>query len=269
MPPLGGQPVSAGVEAPLLDHQKRPQRQSDVTALGAPLAALTAFHVRHLFQAPMVLFDPPTGVDQAQTIPFVQLQVTRGPVRRRAVLGDDAKHFDEPVPFQMNHRATRGDVAGADGREPRLIRVQPPIGFQPREPRPPQRLQPLQVFQTAVPTVEQHALRRETTLLRHAQQIAEMVVLRLAVVGFVVNPIVTGEVSVTIGPQQGRQVDPLDDAVMFARPHVMNQVHLAGGGLGRARCRPAPAHRRCGEHPTAPRSTASRCRVPAGCNSRV
>lgn len=82
-----------------------------------------------------------------------------------------------------------------------------------------------------------------------------------------------GRGAVTIGPQQGRQVDPLDDAVMFARPHVMNQVHLAGVGLGRARCRPAPAHRRCGEHPTAPRSTASRCRVPtgatAGCRRRV
>ena len=75
--PLRGQPVDAGVEAPLFDDQKGPQRQPDVASLGNRLAALAAFHVRHLLPAAVILFDPPTGVGEPQPVEFVHFEVTR------------------------------------------------------------------------------------------------------------------------------------------------------------------------------------------------
>ena len=49
--------------------------------------------------------------------------------------------------------------------------------------------------------------------------------------GLVVDPVVAGDVAVAVGPQQGQQVDALDDAVVLARPVPADQVDLAGVGL--------------------------------------
>jgi hypothetical protein len=74
-------------------------------------------------------------------------------------------------------------------------------------------------------------LARPLNQLSKQTQRGEQVVLGQAVVGFVVEAVVTGDVAVAVSPQQGQQVDALDGAVVLARPVPADQAHLPGVGL--------------------------------------
>jgi len=126
----------------------------------------------------------------------------------------------------MDHRAGCGDVAFPDRSIARPVRVQPPVVLEPCQPPPPDRINPFEVHQAAVPAVKKHIFRLESALLGRVDQVPEMVVLRLAVIRLVIDPVITRQVALAIGPEQRQQVDPLDHSMMLARPHVMDKVHL-------------------------------------------
>ena len=58
-----------------------------------------------------------------------------------------------------------------------------------------------------------------------------MVILGFAV-GLAVEPEVTGDLAVAVGPEQRDQVDPADGLVVLARPMARDQSDVLGVGLG-------------------------------------
>ncbi len=50
----------------------------------------------------------------------------------------------------------------------------------------------------------------------------------MAPVGLVVHPVIARDVAVPVGPQQGNQVDPLNDRVVLAGPVPGNQLDGPG-----------------------------------------
>ena len=72
---------------------------------------LAALHPAALFQPPVIVLNCPGPLGQAQPRQPVHCQVVGRPVLSVPVSGDDPEDPDQPVTFQMDHRA-----AGLDRR---------------------------------------------------------------------------------------------------------------------------------------------------------
>jgi hypothetical protein len=74
--------------------------------------------------------------------------------------------------------------------------------------------------------VEKHIFRLESAFLGRVNQVPEMVVLGLAIIRLVIDPVITGQVALTIGPKQRQQINPFDNGRLLVRPHVVDKNHL-------------------------------------------
>ena len=126
----------------------------------------------------------------------------------------------------MDHRAGWGDVTIPDRPIANSVRVHPPVVLEPCQPSPPDRVNLFEVHQAAIPAVKKHIFRLESAFLGRVNQVPEMVVLGLAIIRLVIDPVIARQVALAIGPLQRQQIDPLDHSMVVARPHLMDQLHL-------------------------------------------
>lgn len=128
------------------------------------------------------------------------------------------KQFDESIFLQMDLRPILRDGQGGNRPVFRSVWIDHPIFFDPGKPLPPERVDAFQVRRPCIPTVKQHKIRLESPVCCRLQHGAEMVVLGEVIAIFVVHPVVNGERTRPIGPDQGNQADPFDDLVLIAAP---------------------------------------------------
>src|SRR6185437_11819808 len=214
---LGFQPTDALSKAMDLQAQKGTQRQTDMVALRPHRPRLATLDLRTLLDPPMVVLDRPTVLRVLLPRQSRHGQVTAGPVSNVTVWGDDLEYLDQSVARQPDLRSGGGNVGVPHRSRSLTVTIDQAVGFQPRQPGPAEMTQQLEVVQTAVPTVKQHAARLKAACVGGVEHVAEMIVLGVSV-RLVVDAVVAGNVAVAVGPQQRHQVDALDDGVMFTRP---------------------------------------------------
>ena len=73
-------------------------------------------------------------------------------------------------------------------------RVEPPVLFEPCHPSPSDRIDLSEIYQAAIPAVKKHALRMESARLGHGDQVPEMVILGLAIIRLVIDPVIARQV---------------------------------------------------------------------------
>lgn len=224
-------PAHAGGVEMVLEPQERPDRHSDVISLCASRSGLGLVNPAALLQAPMIILDRPTQVGVLQASQLVHAQVVGCPVRNVTVWGDNLEDQDQTETLQVDRCARRRDRGRADGTTALTVEIDQPIRLQSGHPEPTMSAYGLEVFEAGVPTVEQDITWGKATCFRHVEHGEEVVVLGQAVVGFVVDPVVTGDASIAVGPEQGDEVDAPDDGVMFAGPVAIDQFDLFGVGL--------------------------------------
>ena len=151
--------------------------------------------------------------------------------QRSPVRGDYPEHSDQSVSFQMHLRSRLGNPPRFQCPLRLVVDTHPPIRFQSRQPSPATVPDQPQVVHARVPTIEENALGRETPLPRGQQHGEEMLVLRDAIMRFVVDAVINRDDAVAIGPDESNEVDAVDDGVMLARPVPGDQVHLPGVGF--------------------------------------
>src|SRR5262245_36096767 len=227
---LGFDPTDAMSETKALQTQERAQGQPDVVALrfGRPRAA--PLHLGALLDLSVIVLDREAPLLVLLAGHLAHRQLARGPVPNVAVWGDYLEYLDQPVADQPDHRPARRDFRPAQGPLPLAVLVHQAVGLQPGQPRPAQLAQQLQVVQAGVPAVEGHQARAEAALVGRPDHGLEVVVLGEAL-RLVEDAVVTGDVPVAVGPQQGDQVDALDDPVVLARPVAADQLDELSVGL--------------------------------------
>ena len=65
---------------------------------------------------------------------------------------------------------------------------------------PPEATKGFQIFQTAIPTVKDHTLWRKVTSMRMTLKRLKVIILAQAIIGFVVDAVITRNVTVSIAP---------------------------------------------------------------------
>src|SRR5262249_37066877 len=211
-------PTEAEGKTVTFHPQKGTNAQTDVVALGLGPAGLAALDPAELLDASVILLDPPTELPVLQAGQGSHLHVAARPVVRVAVCGDYPEHTNRSVARQMDHTPLLGNVQRAERLRRPEVHPHLAIGLQPTQPSPTQRPDQLQVLQPAVPTVEADALGAQAALLGRTQLLSEQVVLAEAVVRFVVDPIVAGDVAGAAGPQKGQPGGASCDGSGRARP---------------------------------------------------
>ena len=66
--------------------------------------------------------------------------------------------------------------------------------FEPCQASPSDRIDLSEIYQAAVPAVKKHALRMESARLGHGDQVPEMVILGLAIIRLVIDPVIARQV---------------------------------------------------------------------------
>ena len=100
----------------------------------------------------------------------------------------------------MDHRAGWRDVTIPHRPIPCPVRVHPPVVLEPSEPSPPDRVNLFEVHKAALPAVKKHIFRLESAFLGRVNQVPEMVVLGLAIIRLVIDPVIARQVALAIGP---------------------------------------------------------------------
>ncbi len=202
----------------MFEAQKGPDGQTYMIALRPRGADLRAFHPTELLETPMVGLDRPNLSRPCLLLGVAHLHMIGRPVLRVTVWGDDPKHLDQPIAFQMDNAAIRANGHLGYWAIPRAIRINKPIGLELRQPMPAIAANELEVRQATVATVERDHAWRESTLLCRGEHRSKMVVFRGAIRRFIVEAVVAGDASIAITPQQRYEIDAADHAVMLARP---------------------------------------------------
>ena len=99
----------------LLQAQERAQAQADVVALGAGGAHLGAFHSTKLFDTTMIVLNRPGITGPAGARQGAHLKGVAGPPFNVTVWGHDLEHFNQAIPFEMDHLAICADLDLAQG----------------------------------------------------------------------------------------------------------------------------------------------------------
>jgi len=127
----------------------------------------------------------------------------------------------------MDHRAGWRNVTIRHRPIPCPVWVHPPVMLEPCQPSPPDRVNLFDVHQAAVAAVKKHIFPLESPFLGHVNQSPEMVVLGLAIIRLAIDQVIARKVALTIGPKQRQQINPFDNGMVLARPHVVDKIHLA------------------------------------------
>lgn len=204
-------------------------------ALGACRSRLRSLHTTELLDPSMIVLYRPSVAGILDAGQFAHLQIIGGPVFNVTVRGDDLEHPNEPIALQMHNTSTFTDLDLADGYQPLTIWIDQTIRFQPRQPNPLKSADFLEVGQAGVPTIKGHTLGLEAAFVRLVQHLLEVVVLRQAIIGFVIESVVARDVAVAIRPQQGHEVNAAHHRMMFTRPVTGDQLDLASKGLIQSR----------------------------------
>ena len=67
-----------------------------------------------------------------------------------------------------------------------------------------------------MPAVKKQVFRLESARLGRVDQVPEMVILGLAIIRLVIDPVIAWQVALAIGPKQRQQVDPFDNSMVLA-----------------------------------------------------
>jgi len=223
---LGFQPTDALSKAMDLQTQKRSYRQPNVVALRPRRTCLATLDFGTLLDATMVVLDGPTVLRVLLSRQVRHRQVAGRPVSNVAVWGDDLEYLDQPVTGQPDFGSRGGNLGSVQRPRPLTVAVDQPIALQACQPLPAQGAQALEVFQAAVPAIEDHATRLETPPVGVLQHKAEVVI--LGDLGVMVDAVVAGDMAVAVGPQQRHEVDALNNGMVLARPVASDEFD----GLG-------------------------------------
>ena len=127
----------------------------------------------------------------------------------------------------MNQRAGRRNVTIRHRPITCPVWVHPPVMLEPCQPSPPDRVNLFEVHHAAVADIKKHIFPLESAFLGHVNQSPEMVVLGLAIIRLAIDQVIARKVPLTIGPKQRQQINPFDNGMVLARPHVVDKIHLA------------------------------------------
>ena len=100
----------------------------------------------------------------------------------------------------MDYRAGWRDVTIPDRPIASSVRVHSPVVLEPCQPSPPDRVNLFEVHQAAIPALKKHIFRLESAILGRVNQVPEMVVLGLAIIRLVIDPVIARQVALAIGP---------------------------------------------------------------------
>ena len=177
------------------------------------LPALAVFHIRYMLQASVVIFDLPTRLGKLQPSQFIHRRIVSSPVLRRTVLGNDPKHLNHAIVLKMDYCACCRDVIISNRPIASPVRVDPSVVFAPCQPSPSNCIDLSKIHQAAVPAVKKQVFRLESARLGRVDQVPEMVILGLAIIRLVIDPVIAWQVALAIGPKQRQQVDPFDNSL--------------------------------------------------------
>ncbi len=164
----------------------------------------------------MVLLDLPTHLGNLQPSGVIHLQIVGSLLLRRTVLGNDPKHLQHAIVLKMDYCAGYRDVSIPNQPIASPVQVAPPVVFEPCQPSPSDRIDLPKIQQAAVPAVKKHVFRLESARLGRVDQVPEIVILGLAIIRLVIDPVITRQMALVIGPKQRQQVDPFDTSIVLA-----------------------------------------------------
>src|ERR687886_3024707 len=107
-----------------------------MVSLGALTARLAPLDPTELLETPMIFFNRPDLPRPALALERRHRQVVGRPVFRVTVWGDDPKHPDHPIAFQMHHGPIHSNVRLLQGAIAAAIGIDLPIALEPRQPAP-------------------------------------------------------------------------------------------------------------------------------------
>src|SRR5512143_3611207 len=219
----------------LLQAQERAHAQADVVALGAGGAHVGAFHSTKLLDATMIMLDRPSITGPAGARQRAHLKSVAGPPFNVAVGGDNLEHANQSVAFQMDEGAVSVGLDPRHSAQAAAVRVYLAVGLQPSQPDPAPAVDHLQIRQTAIPAIENHALWHKPTLVRGLEQRLKVIVFGQPVSRLVIEAIIHRDMAVTLRPEPGDHVDTLDYGMVLARPMPLHQFDFLGIGLVQSR----------------------------------
>jgi len=225
---FGIKPGAAGAKPMSFKADKCPDRQTDMIALRHFEPELTTFNTGELFDPAMIDLDLP-GIQGVKGGLFDgHVQAAGCPIFRVAVFGDRPKHLDPAIPLEMNLHTLGRDEDLANRPVAAAIGADFPVLLELGQPVPAHTADELQIGQPRVPTVERHQLWLKATLASLLDHLLKMVILAQSVLALVVDPKVTRQTALSVGPHQRYQVDALHYFMMLSRPMSADQRHVPG-----------------------------------------
>jgi hypothetical protein len=215
--------------------QERPQSKADVIALRSTAARLASLYATKLLDASMKVLNRPGLLCILHSGQFAHLQIIGCPVFNAPICGDCLEYFDQPILFEVHDLTTLSYFYLANGPIARAVRVNLSVLFQASQPDPSERADHLEVINAAIPAIKDHTLGLESSLTRYSKHLLKVIILRKPITLFVVDAIITRDVTVAVAPQQSDEIDAADHILMLARPMTTDQFNLASIRLVQSR----------------------------------
>lgn len=172
----------------------------------------------------MIQLNPPRRFGLHFAFRLAHCFKARRPILRRAVYGADAEHFDFAETFEPTNCAVSAAQPGLrNGLQTVLVDSDLPVRLQASQKVPAERATEFQVFNRAVPTIKTNQLRVKSALESLKQHFGEVVVLGFPVAVFIKNAIIYRHAPFAVRPEQGNQVDSVDDLFLLSRPMPINE----------------------------------------------
>ena len=215
--------------------QECTQCKADVIALRSPAPCLASLNANELLYPAMKVLYRPSLLCIFHSHKIAHLQIVSCPVFNASICGDCLEDFYQPILFEMHDLPAISYVDLADRSIACTIRVHLPVLLQARQPYPLERADQLEVIDAAVPAIEDHTARLEPSLPGLRKHLLEVTILGQSIISFVVDAIVARDVTITIAPQQGDEIDTADHILVLAGPMSAYKLDLAGIRLVQSR----------------------------------
>ncbi len=97
-------------------------------------AALASFDATALLNATVILLDIPSKILERFSVGFRSIQNIRSPMFGFLIGVNDPEHFNKTVLAQMHNSSFGRDINIRNRAVMRMIRINQPVGFEPRTP---------------------------------------------------------------------------------------------------------------------------------------
>src|SRR5205085_3197087 len=109
-----------------------------------------------LLDAAVVVLYRPREAGPLDSLQVTHLSFIGRPPLNVAVCGDYLEHADKAIAFEPHHAPRLPHLDFTDGAQARAVGINPAVTLQAGQPDPVERANQFQVFETGIPTIEDH-----------------------------------------------------------------------------------------------------------------